>query len=53
MTIDPHAVDKKTKVSITGMTLIKTDSIWNPTAGAISYQFLGQKGTADLMDFVP
>jgi hypothetical protein len=52
MTIVPNAVDKKTKVSITGMTLTKTGSIWNPTAGSISYQFLGQKGTADLMLFV-
>jgi hypothetical protein len=51
-TIQPNAVDKKSKVSITGMTLTKTGSVWHPTAGTISYQFLGQKGTADLMAFV-
>ena len=45
-------MDKKSKVSITGMTLTKTGSVWHPTAGTISYQFLGQKGTADLMDFI-
>ncbi|MGD0650648.1 MAG: hypothetical protein ABSA97_05855 [Verrucomicrobiia bacterium] len=52
MTIVPNAVDKKTKVSIKGMTLVKTGTTWDPTAGTISYQFLGQKGTADLMDFL-
>ena len=53
VTIIPNAVDKKTAISITGMTLTKPGSTWVPTAGTISYQFLGQKGTADLMDFVP
>jgi hypothetical protein len=48
----PNAVDKKSKVSITGMTLTKTGTTWNPTAGTMSYQFLGQKGKADLMDFL-
>jgi len=53
VTVQPNALDKKSKVSIKGMKLTKTGSVWNPTAGTISYQFLGQKGTADLMDFVP
>jgi len=48
-----HVMDKKTKVSIKGMTLTKPASTWTPNAGTIGYQFLGQKGTADLMDFVP
>ena len=52
MTIVPNAVDKKTKISIKGMKLTKTGTIWNPTAGTISYQFLGQKSTANLMGFV-
>jgi hypothetical protein len=45
-------VDKKSAVSIKGMTLTETGTVWNPTAGTISYQFLGQKGTANLMDFL-
>jgi hypothetical protein len=52
VTVVPNAVDKKTKVSITGMTLTKPATTWTPTAGTISYQFLGQKGTADLMTFI-
>lgn len=52
ITVVPNKVDKKTTVSIKGMTLTKTGTIWNPTAGTISYQFLGQKGTADLMAFL-
>lgn len=51
-TILPNALDKKSSVAITGLTFIKVGDIWEPTAGAIKYQFLGQKGAANLMDFV-
>ena len=44
--------NKKSTITITGMTLTKTGSVWNPTAGKLSYQFLGQKGTGDLMLFI-
>jgi len=44
--------DKKSTITIKGMTMTKTGSVWNPTAGKLSYQFLGQKGTGDLMDFL-
>ena len=52
VTVVPNAVDKKSAVSIKGMTLTKPATTWTPTAGTISYQFLGQKGTADLMTFI-
>ena len=54
MTIVPNAVDKKTKVSIKGMTLNQSSRspTYEPTGGTMSYQFLGQKGTANLMDFL-
>jgi hypothetical protein len=51
-TIVPNAVDKKTAVSIKGMTLVETNTVWKTTAGTMSYQFLGQKGTGNLMDFL-
>jgi len=47
-----HVADKKSTITITGMTLTKSGSVWTPTAGKLSYQFLGQKGTGDLMLFI-
>ena len=47
-----HVADKKSTITITGMTLTKTGAVWTPTAGKLSYQFLGQKGTGDLMLFL-
>ena len=52
VTVVPNAMDKKTKVSIKGMKFTRTGTTWNLMAGTISYQFLGQKGRADLMNFV-
>jgi len=47
-----RVADKKSIITITGMTLTKTGSVWNPTAGKLTYQFLGQKGAGNLMDFL-
>jgi hypothetical protein len=44
-------VEKKTKIKITGLTFVKVGDEWEPTGGVIGYQFLGQKGTANLLDF--
>lgn len=44
--------DKKSTVAIKGMKLEKTGNVYVPTAGTLSYQFLGQKGTGDLMLFI-
>ena len=53
ITIQPNKIDKKSKVVIKGMTLEEQGQIWKPTGGTMSYQFLGQKGTGDLLDFLP
>jgi hypothetical protein len=51
-TVNPPKIDKKSSISIKGLTFVQQGADWKPTAGTISYQFLGQKGTANLMDFV-
>ena len=53
ITIQPNKIDKKSKVVIKGMTLEQQGQIWKPTGGTMSYQFLGQKGTGNLLDFLP
>jgi|GEM_PF-3211420 len=49
----PPKADKRSAVSIKGLTFAQQGAAWVPTGGTITYQFLGQKGTANLMDFVP
>jgi len=53
ITIQPNKADKKSKVIIKGMTLEKQGQVWKPTGGTMTYQFLGQKGTGNLLDFIP
>jgi hypothetical protein len=48
----PNRVDKKSKITITGLTFMQQGDEWLPTGGTISYQFLGQKGAASLLDFL-
>lgn len=48
----PNRIDKKSKVSIASLLFVQNGSDWEPTGGTISYQFLGQKGTANLTDFL-
>jgi len=48
----PPAVAKKVKIQIKLMTLMLDGMTWRPTGGTIDYQFLGQKGTANLVDFL-
>ena len=46
--------DKKTSISIKGMTMTQQqDDSWQPTGGTITYRFLGQQGSGNLVDFVP
>lgn len=52
VTIAPPAVATKVKVKIKGMTLVPEGLGWRPTGGTIQYQFLGQKGLANLVDFL-
>jgi hypothetical protein len=44
-------LDRKSRIVITKMKLVKTGGVWKPTEGTLSYQFLGQKGSGDLLDF--
>jgi hypothetical protein len=45
--------DKKTSISIKGMTMtLQQDGSWQANAGTITYQFLGQKGSGNLVDFI-
>lgn len=52
VTVVPSAVAKKVKVKIKGLTLVPEGLGWRPTGGTIQYQFLGQKGVANLVDFL-
>jgi hypothetical protein len=53
--IDPKTlkpvIDTKSTVTITKMIITGSPSHWIVAGGTISYSFLGQKGTAQLMDF--
>jgi len=37
---------------IKGLTFVQQGGTWTPNGSAITYRFLGQKGKADLKDFV-
>lgn len=50
VSVNPPA-KTKSKLAISGMTMQQVGEEWTPTGGIISYQFLGQKGIADLLDF--
>ncbi len=52
VTVVPNVVDAKTAVSLTGLVLVQQGADWIPTAGTITYSFLGQKGVEDLTDFL-
>jgi hypothetical protein len=53
ITAIPQRLDKKTSISIKGMTLVKQGAVWQPTGGTLTYQFFGQKGSGNLVDFIP
>jgi hypothetical protein len=52
VTVNPPKIVSKSRVSIKGLTLTRQGDTYEPTGGVIMYQFLGQKGTANLMEFV-
>jgi hypothetical protein len=52
ITANPPRPDRKCAITIRGLTLAPQGSGWLPTGGTISYQFLGQKGKADLLGFI-
>ncbi len=44
--------DPKAKITIKGLTFVQQSNAWEPSGGEITYQFLGQKGRGNLLDFV-
>jgi hypothetical protein len=51
-TANPDKIDPKTTILLSGLKFAKTGDAWVPDAGTITYQFLGQKGVANLMEFI-
>lgn len=51
-TANPDKTDAKTTILLTGLKFVKNGENWEPVEGTITYQFLGQKGVENLMDFV-
>jgi hypothetical protein len=51
ITLNPNQRDKKSKIAIKGLTFVWQGTAWKPTGGTIKYQFLDQKGTANLLEF--
>jgi hypothetical protein len=45
-------IDRRSSITIVGLTFVKQGSDWQPTGGTIAYRFLGQKGTGQLTDFL-
>lgn len=43
--------DPKAKITIKGLTFVQQGNAWEPSGGQITYQFLGQKGSGNLLDF--
>jgi hypothetical protein len=52
VTVNPSRIDKKSSITIKSLTFVKPAAEWEPTGGIITYQFLGQKGTENLLDFL-
>ena len=50
--VDPDVIDSKTSISLKGLKFQKQGDDWIPTAGTITYSFLGQKGVEDLQQFL-
>src|SRR5262249_26378806 len=49
ITMQPTKIDSHSTVAIKNLTFVQQGSDWQPTGGAVSYKFLGQKGTANLL----
>jgi hypothetical protein len=52
ITMNPATIDKKSTIALKGLTFVQDGASWEPAGGTITYRFLGQKGTANLMDFL-
>jgi hypothetical protein len=52
ITANPTRMDKKSSISIQRLLFVQQDGGWEPTGGAVTYRFLGQKGSGNLTDFL-
>jgi hypothetical protein len=48
----PPYVVKKAKLKIKDLTFVPNGPVFDVTGGTIDYKFYGQKGKADLLDFI-
>ena len=49
---NPPTIDTHSSIMVTGLKFLQQGGVWQPSAGTITYRFLGQQGTANLLDFV-
>jgi hypothetical protein len=52
VTLNPAKIDKKSSISIKRLLFSQQGTDWQPTNGVLTYKFLGQKGTGNLLDFL-
>jgi hypothetical protein len=52
ITVNPAHIDKKSKLQLKSLTFTQQGNGWQPAGGTIRYNFLGQRGIADLNDFI-
>lgn len=52
VTVVPNVIDAKAAITLKGLLFEKQGDDWVPTAGTITYGFLGQKGVEELTDFL-
>jgi hypothetical protein len=50
--MNPATIDRRSSISIKRLLFSQQGADWQPTNGVITYKFLGQKGTGNLLDFV-
>lgn len=52
MAFNPPKKDKNSSIAIDNLIFAPNGALWKPAGGVITYEFLGQKGSANILDFV-
>ena len=52
VTTVPPALDTKTRLTFKKMTVTQQGQVLRPAGGTVDYRFLGQRGKANLLDFL-
>jgi hypothetical protein len=52
ITMQPAKIDTHSTIAIKNLTFVQQGQNWQPTGGTVAYKFLGQKGTANLLDLM-